>query len=270
MSTPASTATPREMGFADGLTLRFTEQGSGRPMLVLHGGGGPQTVAWLAAALAQGAHVLMPIHPGFAGTPRPVWYDSVADLALTYLELLDRLNLRDVVVIGSSIGGWIAGEMAVRNNGRISSLVLLNAAGIQVDGHPIADVSVMTPQELAKHAFADPARFFVDPATLPPEVQAIQATNAQALAVYAGGPAMADPKLRRRLAGVTMPVLVLWGEADQVIELEYGRIFAQSFPHGRFVAIEKAGHLPHIEQPEHVLKKITHFAAITASSSPTA
>ncbi|HEY4386263.1 MAG TPA: alpha/beta hydrolase, partial [Ktedonobacteraceae bacterium] len=96
---PSSLRTRRE-SFADGLTVRFEErENSGRPILILHGGGGPQTVAGLAAGLSR-AHVLVPTHPGFAGEPRPEWFDSIDDLAFAYLGLLERLDLRDVVVIG--------------------------------------------------------------------------------------------------------------------------------------------------------------------------
>jgi hypothetical protein len=72
MSTlPPSPPRTRKESFADGLTVRIDERGSGRPILVLHGGGGPQTVSGFAEALAEHAHVLSPIHPGFAGEPRP-------------------------------------------------------------------------------------------------------------------------------------------------------------------------------------------------------
>ena len=116
--------------FADGLTVRIDERGSGRPILVLHGGGGPQTVSGFAAALSTRAHVLTPIHPGFGGEPRPEWFNSIDDLALTYLELLERLDLRDVMVVGFSIGGWIAAELAVRDTTRLGSIVLVDAVGI--------------------------------------------------------------------------------------------------------------------------------------------
>nr|WP_218032101.1 alpha/beta hydrolase [Dictyobacter kobayashii] len=95
--------TTRRETFADGLTIRVDERGSGRPILILHGGGGPQSVAGLAAGLSK-AHVLVPTHPGFEGEPRPEWFDSIDDLALAYLDLLERLDLHDVVVIGSSMG----------------------------------------------------------------------------------------------------------------------------------------------------------------------
>src|SRR6266705_7098710 len=108
MSTvPPSPPRTRSESFADCLNLRIDERGSGRPMLVLHGGGGPQTVSGFAEALSTRAHVLVPTHPGFAGEPRPEWFDSIDDLALAYLDLLERLDLHDVLVIGSSMGGWV-------------------------------------------------------------------------------------------------------------------------------------------------------------------
>ena len=126
MNTVPPPRTRRE-SFADGLSVRIDERGSGRPILVLHGGGGPQTVSGLAEALSTRAHVLVPTHPGFAGEPRPEWFDGIDDLALTYLDLLERLDLRDVMVIGSSVGGWIASELAVRDTTRLSSIVLVDA-----------------------------------------------------------------------------------------------------------------------------------------------
>ena len=255
---PSSPRTRRE-SFADGLTVRFNEQGSGRPILVLHGGGGPQTVFGLASALSRRAHVLTPTHPGFAGEPRPEWFDSIDDLAFAYLDLLERLDLRDVLVIGSSMGGWIASAMALRDTTRLSGLVLVDAGGIQVEGHPIADVSSLTPDELS-------ALSFHNPATVTPEQVGARAANFRALYVYDQGQGMGDPKLRRRLRRVRIPALVVWGESDGVIDPEYGRVYAQSFPDARFQLIPEAGHLPQIEQPERLLTLVWEFAdSITAT-----
>src|SRR5712691_7800861 len=238
MSTlPPSPPRTRIETFADGLTVRIDERGSGRPMLVLHGGGGPQSVSSFAEALSTRAHVLAPVHPGFAGEPRPEWFNGVDDLALTYLELLERLDLRDVMVIGSSIGGWIAAEMAVRDTTRLSSIVLVDATGIQVDGHEIADVFPLTPYELSALSFHNPAAFRIDPATLSPEQVAAIVGNFQALGVYGREPGMRDPKLRRRLGRVRIPALVVWGESDGVVDPDYGRAYAQSLPNARFKLI---------------------------------
>jgi pimeloyl-ACP methyl ester carboxylesterase len=271
MSTlPPSLPRTRRESFADGLTLRVDERGSGRPILVLHGGAGLQSVSGFAEALSRRAHVLVPTHPGFEGEPRPEWFDSIDDLALTYLELLERLDLRDVLVIGSSLGGWIASEMAVRDTTRLSGIVLIDAGGIQVDGHPIVDVSTLTPGELMALSFHNPAAFRVDPATVSPEQAAARAANLRTLYVYDQGQGMGDPKLRRRLGRVRIPALVVWGESDRVIDPDYGRAYAQSFPDTRFELIPQAGHLPQIEQPERLLNLVWEFADSIPATRPVA
>ena len=111
--------------YADDLEVTIDQQGEGRPVLLLHGGGGPPSMGPLPSALSEDFEVIAPVHPGFAGTPRPEWYTGIDDIALTYLQLLEQRDLRDVLVVGSSVGGWIASEMAVREHERISGTVLL-------------------------------------------------------------------------------------------------------------------------------------------------
>src|SRR3989440_7389129 len=267
---PPSPPRTRRESFDDGLTVRVDERGSGRPILVLHGGGGPQSVSGFAAAVSERAYVLTPIHPGFGGEPRPEWFNSIDDLALTYLELLERLDLHEVMVVGFSIGGWIASELAVRDTTRLSSIVLVDAVGIQVEGHPIADVFPLTPDELLALSFHNPAAFRIDPTTLSPEQVAVTAANFQALKVYDQGQGMGDPKLRRRLARVRIPALVVWGESDGVADPDYGRAYAQSLPNARFELIPEAGHLPQIEQPERLLTLVWEFANSITATPPVA
>ena len=249
----------RRESFVDGLNLRVDEEGSGRPILVLHGGAGPQSVAGLASALSRRAHVLVPTHPGFEGEPRPEWFDRLDDLALAYLELLERLDLRDALVIGSSVGGWIASEMAVYDTTRLSGLVLIDATGIQVEGHPVADVSSLAPDQLLALSFHNPAAFRVDPATVSPEQAKARAENIKTLYVYDQGLNGSDPKLRRRLRRVNIPALVVWGESDRIADPEYGRAYAQALPNARFELIPEAGHLPQLEQPQRLLTLIWEF-----------
>jgi pimeloyl-ACP methyl ester carboxylesterase len=226
------------------------EAGKGTGVLVLHGGAGTNSVSGLAAALSEHAYVIAPIHPGFDGTPRPDGFDQIADIASAYLDLLDRLDLNAVMVFGSSVGGWIAAEMALRDNhGRIGCVVLANAAGIKPEpGQEIADVSVLSPAEIGRLAFHDP-RFRQDPASLTDQQRATSIANLRTLATYTGPAGMYDPKLRSRLHRVEVPVLVLWGEQDGIIPLEYGRTFARAFPRARFVPIPDAAHFPFIENP---------------------
>ena len=254
--------------YADDLEVTVDQQGEGRPVLLLHGGGGPPSMGRLPSALSQDFEVIAPVHPGFAGTPRPEWYVGIDDTALSYLQLFERRDLRDVLVVGSSVGGWIAAEMAVREHERISGTVLLNAVGINVEGIELADFFSLTPQELIAYSFHDPTAA-PDPTQLPPQARNIQAANAATLAVYAREPYMHDPKLRRRLALVPTPVAAIWGESDQIAPEPYGRAYAASFPNSRFEPIPEAGHLPHLEQPEQVLEAIDRFAHETSGSTTT-
>jgi pimeloyl-ACP methyl ester carboxylesterase len=254
--------------YADDLEVTIEQYGQGRPVLLLHGGGGPPSMGPLPSALSEAFEVIAPVHPGFAGTPRPEWFDGIDDIALSYLQLLEQRDLRDVLVVGSSIGGWIASEMVVREHQRISGTVLLNAVGINVDGIELADFFSLTPQQLITYSFHDPSAA-PDPTKLPQQARDVQAANAATLAVYARDPYMHDPKLRRRLALVPTPVVAIWGQSDQIAPEPYGRAYAAAFPKGRFEPIPDAGHLPHLEQPEQVLAAIHRFARETTRSAST-
>jgi pimeloyl-ACP methyl ester carboxylesterase len=243
------------------MSVTFTDHGTGRPVLVLHGGGGPQTVApWaLALGTTRPARVITPTHPGFAGTDRPDSVASISELAGLYVELVDDLGLSDVLVVGNSIGGWIAAEMAVLGSSRVTGYVLVDAVGIAVAGHPVADFFALTPGEVAERSYHDPATYGVDPSALPPEAREAMLGNRAALQVY-GRDGMTDPTLLGRLGAVSTPTLVVWGEADRISDPELGRAYAAAIPGARFRLIEKCGHLPQIEAPEVLVDVVWSFA----------
>ncbi|NEA63978.1 alpha/beta fold hydrolase [Streptomyces sp. SID12488] len=246
------------------LTLTASGPTTARPVLVLHGGGGPATVTPIAEHFSTTAHTLLPTHPGWNGTPRPDHFTTVADLAGAYLRLLRDRHLSDVLVVGSSLGGWIAAELATADTeGLISGIVLLNSVGIEVYGEPVPDFFALDAQGVAEHAFHDSERFYVDPATLPAERLAVMQTNMAALRVFSGGPAMSDPTLRPRLAAVTVPTLAVWGESDRIVTPAYGKEYAASFANARFEVVAEAGHLPHLEQPARTFALLDTFAAET-------
>ncbi|MEU9347686.1 alpha/beta hydrolase [Streptomyces sp. NPDC048278] len=259
-----TTSTTRTVDLADGLSVTIDEYGAnteGTGVLLLHGGAGPRTMTGLAAALSEHVYAVTPTHPGFDGTPRPAWCDSVADLAVAYLDLLDSLDLTEVMVIGNSIGGWIAAEMALRDTkGRIGALTLLNAVGIHANMqvNQVIDPRTLPPQAVTKLSFAN-AAFRPDFSTFTDEQRAAAAANQQTLAVYGGPGFTYDPKLRGRLHRITLPVLVAWGEEDGIANPVYGRGYAESFPDGRFVPIPDAGHFPQIEQLGATLDAIGDF-----------
>ncbi|MEU9450832.1 alpha/beta hydrolase [Streptomyces sp. NPDC048277] len=243
----------------------------GRPFLLLHGGGGPQTVAPFAALLSaqRPARVFAPVHPGFGGTARPDWLTDVTTLAQAYIRLLDVLGLEDVAVVGNSIGGWITAEIAALGSDRISSVTLVNAVGIDVPGHPVADTFPLTPVELSRLSFHDPSKFRFDPGALSDEQRAVMAGNRAALRIYSGSDDMADPTLRERLAKATVPALVAWGESDQVVDADYGRAYAAAIPGARFELLPGTGHMPQVETPEQLLPVVWDFADTHTVNRPT-
>ena len=160
-------------------------------------------------------------------------------------------------MIGFSIGGWIANALALRAPDRVRGLVLVNGAGIVVEGEPCADVFSLTPQQLSALSYHDPARYGIDPARLSDAQKAGMAANMQTLAVYGRGRDMGDAGLRARLASVRVPVLVVWGESDRVVTPAYGRAVAAAFPHARLEIIAECGHMPQIEQPARLLSLVS-------------
>jgi pimeloyl-ACP methyl ester carboxylesterase len=238
--------------------LVVDDRGQGQPFLLLHGGAGPASMARFAGMLAaRQVRVITPTHPGFARTSRPDDLNGINGLAQVYAALLDRLGVSDVTVIGNSVGSWIAVELALLESPRVSSFVLTGATGIDVPGHPILDASKLTLGEIMSLSYHNPKPFLVDPSTLTDDQRAIFASNRAALQVYA--PRMTDPTLARRIAKIAVPVLVVSGESDRIVDPEYGRAFAASIPGAKFVVLSGTGHLPQLETPELLLETIWNY-----------
>jgi pimeloyl-ACP methyl ester carboxylesterase len=244
----------------NGVTVTLTDRGAGPAVLVLHGGAGPVSVARFVEAMSATHRVLAPTQPGFGGTPRPEWLMNIGDIAQTYSELLERYELQDVLVIGFSMGGWVASELSTRAEGRMRGVILVDGAGgIRVEGHHVANVFALTPQQLSALSYHDPATFGIDPSRMAPEQIAAMAANFKTLAIYLRDQESQDPTLRARLAKVKKPALVIWGDSDRIISREYSQDYANAFPRGRLEVIEKCGHLPQVEQPERLMALISGF-----------
>jgi pimeloyl-ACP methyl ester carboxylesterase len=244
--------------FAETLRLGFTDQGEGRPFLLLHGGAGPNSMRGLAAALAKTGRAILPTHPGFDGAPRPEKFSRIEDLVLAYLALIERRALSNVIVVGNSMGGHIAAEMALLSSPRIAGIVLLNAVGIDT-GSPektIVDPTKIPPQERAAYAFHDPKKFAFAPPS--PEALAVMAENQRVLRVYAGEK-LFDPTLHARLAKLATPTLVAWGQSDRIVDADYGRRFANAIPNARFELVSEAGHFPQMERLDETVRLIDDF-----------
>lgn len=239
--------------------LTVHEQGAGRPFLLLHGGAGPQSVTAFAGLLASrlGVRVLTPVHPGFAGTPRPTGLASARALAATYAALIEHLDLADLSVVGNSVGGWVAAELAaLTGDGSARAcwrdLTLVGAVGLEVEGHLPADFFALTLDEVADLSYHEPDRFRLGVDSLPPAVREAMPGNRAALAVY-GGTTMTDPTLAERLPRIDVPTVVITGSADRIVDAEVGRAYATLIPGARFVLMPDTGHLPQLETPEALL-----------------
>src|SRR5262249_8798099 len=237
----------------NGVRLEAIEKGRGRPLLFLHPGIGLEREAPVIDRLAEKARVIAPSHPGFGGSEQPKSFTTIDDLAYFYLDLFDTLDLKDTVVVGVSLGAWIAAEIAVKSTARISKLVLANAVGIKVgsrDTRDIVDMFALTEPELSALAYFDPKRAERDYAAMPEADVRIVARNREATARYAWSPYMHDPKLKGRLHRVRIPTLLLWGAADRILSEDYGRAYCAAIPCARFETIERAGHYPPLQPPD--------------------
>lgn len=245
-----------------GIDLDVARMGSGPPLLMLHGGGGPVAGMPFAARLAEKFEIIAPVHPGFAGTRLPDHFDRIDDLVYLYLDLLDELDLRDVLLVGCSMGGWVAAELATMTTERLSRLVLVDPVGVKVGGRDdrdIADVFAVPGEGLAELMFHDPSKMpgFAD---MSEEQLETIAANRMALGVYTWDPYMHNPKLPGRLHRITIPTHFIWGASDGVVSVDYGRGFCGMIPGATMTVIDEAGHAPYMEQPDRFVDDLLSFA----------
>jgi pimeloyl-ACP methyl ester carboxylesterase len=245
-----------------GIAVETEIVGSGPPLLFLHGGDYVAQNRAFLHRLAGRFRVVAPRHPGFGNTPRPAWFRSVHDIAYLYLDLLDRLDLKDALLVGHSFGGWVALEMAVRSETRLSRLVLIDSLGLKFgdrEEREIADIYALPADEVVRRSVAEPARVLPDYASLGDAELLAIARDREATALYGWKPYMHDPALVHWLHRATRPALVLWGEADGIVAPSYGERLAAALPRGRFERIAGAAHYPQIEQPDAVAAAIERF-----------
>jgi pimeloyl-ACP methyl ester carboxylesterase len=236
-----------------GIELEIAEQGAGAPVLMLHGAGGFDRCQPVNAFISKRRRLICPSHPGFGKSALPDWLDSVDDIAHVYLELLDKLELPTVDLIGCSIGGWIAAEMATKAPERFTKLLFVGPVGVKTGGPDqldLPDVFALSLVDLNRLLFRDPAKMAPDPAALGDDELAIIVRNRETLALLAWEPYMHNPKLNHRLHRITAPTMFLRGDSDGLVSERYLRAYAALLPKACTTTISNAGHVPHLEQPE--------------------
>jgi pimeloyl-ACP methyl ester carboxylesterase len=245
-----------------GIELDMLERGQGAPLLWLHGGAGIGVDVPFLDLLAKDHRVVAPSHPGFGKSSLPDWIDSVDDIAHVYLELLDRAGLTRMDVVGFSVGGWIAAELATKVPERINRLVLIAPVGVKTgsaDKLDVPDVFAMSREQLDRLRFHDPAKNPADLANMPDAELHVVARNNETLALLTWEPYMHNPKLKHRLHRVNMPTLFLRGASDGIVSADYMARYAALLPQARIETIPEAGHLPHVERPAATAAKIAQF-----------
>src|SRR5258708_20641729 len=245
-----------------GIKVEVATRGEGKPLLFLHPEIGFDFVGPALDALAKTRRVTLPSHPGFGRSDVPRWMTTVDDLAYFYLDFLDELDLRDIAMVGVSMGAWLAAAIAIKSTERLSHLVLAGAVGIKAgdrETREIPDIFAMTEADYLATMFAAPNAGKRDYTKMDEADLKVIARNREATARYAWSPYMHDPKLKRRLHRIRVPTLVLWGDRDKITPPESRRAFAPNIPGARFETIEGAGHFPHVDQPAAFARQVLGF-----------
>lgn len=245
-----------------GVNIQMRRAGKGDKVLFLHGAGG--VMVWLPffEQLAQKYEVLVPDHPAFGGSDDPDRIRHVPDRAFFYLDLMEQLGLDRVHVIGNSLGGWLASEIAIRDDSRIASLTLLAPAGIRVKGVETGDNFIWGPEESIRNIYFDQAiaeRLIAMP--LDDAANDLILKNRFAAAKYGWKPRWFNPDLEKWLHRIQVPTHVVWGADDKLFPASYAARWAECIPGATATVIPQCGHLPHAEKPAVVLEQFDAFVA---------
>jgi len=250
----------------DTIETRVDIRGDGPPLVFLHGPWGLRAEEDFLERLALTSTVYAPWHPGTSQGDSDAIYqiDNWWDLLVYYGELFDRLELSGPALVGHSFGGMLACEIAATLPGRVSKLVLIDPLGLWRDDLPVKNWMLLAEQERGRALFADPdaeaaQRFF----SLPDEHEA--RVKAQASFIWSQACTgkfvwpIPDRGLRKHIHRLGMPTLIIWGRDDGIVAPAYAQEFGARIAGSRTELIDRAGHLPHLEQPERVARLVRDF-----------
>jgi pimeloyl-ACP methyl ester carboxylesterase len=243
------TANREETITVRGRNIRLRRGGKGPALLFLHD---TFCASWLPIhdILAADYEVFLPVHPGCAGSENSFAdFEEMEDLVFHYRDLCDLLHLDRPALVGTSFGGWVAIEWAIRYGGTLSRLVLIDALGLRVPDAPTVDILSLDAGSSRRAIFADPTSTLaleVIPDTPKPEEAVGVLLARQTLARFAWQ-FPDNPRLRRYLYRVQIPTLIIWGERDGLVPPGHGKAYHDGIERSELAVIPNAGHLPHVE-----------------------
>ncbi|MBS0244509.1 MAG: alpha/beta hydrolase [Proteobacteria bacterium] len=243
--------------------IELLELGNGPPLLFLHGEDYFAQHRPFLDDLARTWRVIVPRLAGFGASPLPSSFMKVDDLAYLTLDLLDHLKHSKPLVVGASLGGWVALEVAVRGPDRIGRLALLGSVGVKLGGREdrdFADIFQIPESEVRKLVFADPKSVPDYAAMSDAELEGM-ARDRQTATHFAWRPYMHNPTLKTWLHRVSMPTLLVYGAQDGVVARGYPQKLAEALPSASLHVVANAGHYPQIEQPGEVVARLAAFAS---------
>lgn len=242
--------------------VKLLRAGQGAPLLVLRGTDASDGWRPYLDELARRFDVIVPEHPGFGGQPKPKWLDRIADYSNFYLDLLDRLDVNGVHLVGHGMGGWIAAELATRDTRRLASLALVDAQGLWLDGVETLDTFLCSEEKAVADLFHDAQLAEAEIARrLTPESEDIRLNNQVVIAQTTWQPRGYDPHLRKWLHRIDVPTLIVWGAEDRLLPLAYAQEWGRLIPGAKVEVFADCGHVPPIEKPAEFVAAITNFAA---------
>lgn len=242
--------------------------GAGDPLVYLHSATGEGEGLSMLEGLADNFQVIAPMFPGFGESEGIDQIDDMEDATFHLIDLLESLGVVAPAYVGLSLGGWMAAEVATRYPERVGRLVLINPAGLYIDGAEIKDIFGRTPDVMADDLFADhehpmyqmmKAFGALDPSAISFDlVKPIYQTMA-ATARLAWDPYLHNPKLRGRLRRVTAPTLVIRSDEDTLIPVAHAEAYAAEIPGARLEHVPGAAHLAPLEKADELAAVITQF-----------